>query len=86
MTARNEEVENGQRLERHAQTVIVLIVVALLLWVGATTQQTAITVAKLSVDVAYLQSAIQRPDEKFKEIESRLDRIEKQLTKLEPKD
>lgn len=70
---------NGPRLERHAQTVIVLILVALLLWVGSTTQQTAINVAKLSVDVTYLQSAIKEPDGKFDEIEVRLDRIEQQL-------
>ena len=75
------EPKNGQRLERHAQTVIVLIVVALLLWVGATTQQTAITVAKLSVDVTYLQAAMKEPDDKFDEIEIRLDRIEQQLMK-----
>jgi len=72
-------MDDGQRLERHAQTVIVLVVVALLLWVGSTTQQTAIAVAKLSVDVAYLQAEVQKPNTKFEEIEERLDRIEQQL-------
>ena len=75
MTADNGTV----RFERHLQTIIVMIVVALLLWVGATTQQTAIAVAKLSVDVNYLQAEIKKPDSKFDEIEQRLDRIERSL-------
>jgi tRNA(Phe) wybutosine-synthesizing methylase Tyw3 len=77
--------DDGVRIERHAQTVIVLIMVALLLWVGATTQQTAINVAKLGVDVTYLQQQVAKPDSKFREIEVRLDRIESQLTQLQSK-
>ena len=47
--------------ERHAQTALVLVVVALLLWVGKTTQDTAITVAAMRVEVAYLKATVEQP-------------------------
>jgi hypothetical protein len=48
--------------ERHAQTALVLLLVALLLWVGDTTQTTAVSVAEMRVELVFLKSAIERPD------------------------
>lgn len=73
------EPNGGVKLERHAQTVIVMVVVALLLWVGVTVQNTSIQVARLQIEVTYIQEVIKRPDSKFAEIERRLDSIEKSL-------
>lgn len=47
--------------ERHAQTALVLLLVALLLWVGATTQGTAIAVAEMRVEIAYLKISVESP-------------------------
>lgn len=49
--------------ERHAQTALVLLLVALLLWVGNTTQSTAISVAEMRVEIAYLKAAVDQPHE-----------------------
>lgn len=45
--------------ERHAQTAGVLLLVALLLWVGNTTQTTSVAVAKMGVEITYLKDAIE---------------------------
>lgn len=63
-------------LERHAQTVLVLILVALLLWVGQTTQQTSIAVARLQVEVAFLRQELTRPNAAHAEYERRLGQLE----------
>lgn len=65
--------------ERHAQTALVMLLVALLVWVGKTVQDTAIAVGRMQVEVSQLQAQIAKPDSKFKEIELRLQTIEKQL-------
>jgi hypothetical protein len=69
--------------ERHLQTIIVVIIVSLLGWVGITVQQTQVAVAQLTVEVAYLKEAAAKPAEKFKDIEKRLDRIEARLANLD---
>lgn len=68
--------------ERHANTVLVTLIVALMIWVGSTTQRTAIELAKLSVEVAHIKQKIVEPDGKFREIEKRLSAIEGQLKSL----
>lgn len=69
-------------MERHAQTMLVLLLVALLVWVGGTTQATAVAVAEMRTEIAYMQRQILKPDSKFKEIELRLDSIERQLGEI----
>lgn len=59
--------------ERHAQTALVLILVALLLWVGNTTQNTAVTVAEMRVEVAYLKAISEQPPPQYSEMSKRLD-------------
>lgn len=44
--------------ERHAQTALTLLVVALLSWVVFTTQQTAVDVARLIAKIESLESEI----------------------------
>ena len=55
----NDVISNA--FERHAQTVMVLMLVALLLWVGATTQNTAVAIAEMRVEIAYLKVSVDRP-------------------------
>lgn len=74
--------EMSRAFERHAQTALVLLVVALLAWVGKTTQETAVTIAKLHVHVETLQRQTAPTNQKFKEIEKRLDSIERQLQSI----
>jgi len=77
--------EMSRAFERHAQTALVLLVVALLAWVGKTTQETAVTIAKLHVHVETLQRQTAPTNQKFKEIEKRLDSIERQLQSISDK-
>ena len=79
MTKEDHEVVRSNAIERHAQTLLVLILVALLVWVGGTTQGTAIAVAQMQVQITQLQVDVRKPDGKFNEIERRLDSIERQL-------
>ncbi len=75
----------GQRvrsIERHTQTILVLVLVALLLWVGGTVQSTSVEVAAMGVEIRHLQAQIEKPNAKFFEIEKRLDAIERQLGAL----
>jgi hypothetical protein len=47
--------------ERHAQTALVLLLVALLLWVGSTTQDTSVAVAEMRIEISYLKAAVDAP-------------------------
>jgi hypothetical protein len=70
--------EQARGLERHAQTVIVLVLTALLLWVGNTTQEMAVAIGKMEVEVQNLKNT----DAKLVDIESRLGSIEVTLAGL----
>ena len=71
--------EQQRAIERHAQTVLVLVLVAILLWVGSTTQKTAVQVASMAVQIDHLRERVNRPPAQFQRIEQRLDDIERQL-------
>ena len=66
-------------LERHLQTLIVIIIVGLLGWVGTTVQETQVAVAKLTVELQFVKNELRKPDQKFQRIEERLDSIERAL-------
>lgn len=66
-------------LERHAQTVLVLILVALLLWVGNTTQRTAVAVAEMRVEIVYLRAAVDDPVERIRSLEQRVRILEQRV-------
>ena len=68
--------------ERHAQTALVLLLVALLIWVGKTTQDTSVAIAQLKVQIQHLQSQTAPTTQKFREIEKRLDSIERKLQSI----
>lgn len=68
--------------ERHLQSVIVIIIVSVLGWVGVTVQQTSVAVARLTVEIEHLKAEVRRPGEKFIEIERRLDKIESTLADI----
>jgi len=55
----NDVISNA--FERHAQTALVLLLVALLIWVGSTTQDTAVEIAKLRVELGYIKVSIEKP-------------------------
>lgn len=69
-------------MERHTQTVLVMVLVALLLWVGVTVQRTSVAVAELKVEVGHLHDTSDGDEIKFQRIERRLDAIESQLGNL----
>jgi peptidoglycan hydrolase CwlO-like protein len=75
----------SRAFERHAQTALVLLIVALLVWVGKTAQETAVTMASLRVEIQHLQKQTEPTNRKFREIEKRLDSIEKQLQSISDK-
>ena len=54
-----EAISNS--FERHAQTALVLLLVALLMWVGGTTQSTAVAIAELRAEVGFLRASMARP-------------------------
>lgn len=70
-------------MERHLQSVIVVIIVGILGWVGITVQATQVAVAQISVEIEYLKIEVRKPNTRFQEIESRLDKIDRMLTMLE---
>jgi len=59
--------------ERHAQTVLVMLLVALLVWVGNTTQNTSLTVARMSVELTYLKRYVESPKAEYVELSKRVD-------------
>ena len=71
--------ENKTTVERHLQTLIVIVIVGLLGWVGTTVQSTEVAVAKLAVEIEFLKKDIHRDSVGMAEIERRLDSIEQKL-------
>ena len=73
-------------MERHAQSALTLVVVALLIWVGATTQDAAVKIAALDVQVQAMQTRLDTPSpsvmlliDQNKELRSRVLRLENDL-------
>ena len=71
--------ENKTTVERHLQTLIVIVIVGLLGWVGTTVQSTEVAVAKLAVEIEFLKKDIHMDGVGMAEIERRLDSIEQKL-------
>lgn len=79
-------MRNVPAFERHAQTALVLILVALLLWVGQTTQHTSVVVAEMRVELAFLKAYHARPSSEYIEIAKRVDLLEGMVQKLEARE
>ncbi len=82
---KRSEVMLSSAFERHAQTALVLVLVALLLWVGNTTQNTAVTVAEMRVEVAFLKALSEQPPPQYIEMSKRLDEQTRRIESLEKK-
>lgn len=73
-------------LERHAQTVLVLLLVALLLWVGNTTQNTAVAVAEMRVELAFLKATVAKPALEHADCTKQLADLRKRVAGLEDRE
>lgn len=69
--------------ERHAQTALVLLLVALLLWVGNTTQQTSVAVAEMRVEVAYLKALSEQPNPEIRQLTGRISDLVNRVSHVE---
>ena len=81
-----KSIVTSNSFERHAQTALVLLLVALLLWVGNTTQQTAVTVAKMSVELAYLKEAAEEPILVHSDLARQMSDLQRRVTELESRE
>jgi cell division protein FtsB len=79
-------VVNGRAFERHAQTALVLVLVALLLWVGDTTQNTSLVVAEMRVELAFLKASNEKPSEEIKSLNRRVDSLESLVYAMEQRE
>lgn len=73
-------------VERHTQTVVVLILAALLLWVGNTTQDTSVSVAEMRIEIAFLKAAAIAPTPEIEMLNERVDRLTTRVINLEEKE
>lgn len=69
-------------LERHLITILVMIIVALILWVGSNVQKAQVQLAAIEVELGYIKAQTMNDNNKFHEIEKRLDSIERQLSQM----
>ena len=60
MSQRDEPV-TARGMERHVTTVLVMVVVAILLWIGATVSKTQVSVAEMRVQIAFMQAQMAEP-------------------------
>ena len=83
-----EEAMNvsSRAFERHAQTALVLVLVALLLWVGDTTQNTSLVVAEMRVELAFLKASNEKPSDEIKLLNSRVDTLESLVFAMEQRE
>lgn len=65
--------ETGKTLtEQHWQTGLTILVVALLCWVGLTTQNTQVEVARIAEKVTNLEKNQMRPNHRIDELDRRV--------------
>ena len=74
-----EDRRSLNSFERHAQTGLTLVLVALLVWVGSTTQTTQIKLAELAVEVKNLKDVFRTPNSRMNDLTSRIELIEKHV-------
>lgn len=75
----SEDMVSAEKLnlfERHAQTALAMLVVALLVWVGSSVQQTEIAVAELRIEIQYLKASFEKPTKRIDELERRVRDLE----------
>ncbi len=67
--------------ERHTQTALVILVVALLSWVGLTVNANQVQLAKLTVTVENLHDQISTPSARVNDLTRRIEIIEETVLK-----
>lgn len=77
------ELKIPNSFERHAQTSLVLLLVALLLWVGSTTQQTAVSIAEMRIEIAYMKAVTSKPPQTYFELSKRIDDLNARVKHVE---
>lgn len=76
-------VMSSNTFERHTQTALVLLLVALLLWVGDTTQKTAVSVAEMRVELSFLKIDVNAPVIEHAEYDRQLGDLRQRVSGLE---
>lgn len=78
-----EKVQEDRRkvgvFERHLHTGTLMVVVALLVWIGSTTQKNALSIVELKSD---LNGFIKREDLLYRSLERRMAQAEDRLTNI----
>jgi hypothetical protein len=80
----NDVISNT--FERHAQTALVLLLVTILIWVGNTTQNTAVSVAEMRVELAYLKRAVDTPTAIHEQTTHELRDLERRVSAIEERE
>jgi septal ring factor EnvC (AmiA/AmiB activator) len=70
-------------MERHAISILTVVIVALIMWVGNSVQQTQVTLGQIEVELSYIKNSLSNDRNKFQKIEERLDSIERELRSLQ---
>ena len=87
MSTEDEPMNTSSRaFERHAQTALVLVLVALLLWVGDTTQNTSLVVAEMRVELAFLKATHDKPSDEVKSLNRRVALLEELVLAIEKRE
>ena len=77
----NDVITNA--FERHAQTALVLLLVALLAWVGNTTRKKTVAVAQMQVELSYMKLAVGEPAVEHKDCARAVLNLQERVTGLE---
>lgn len=81
-----EDRRSATAFERHAQTGLTVVLVALLVWVGSTTQTTQIKLAELAIEVKNLKDVVRTPNARVDDLTDRMELIEEHVLYGRPRD
>ena len=73
---------NPAGMERHAVSILTVVIVALIVWVGNSVQTAQVMLAQIEIELSYIKVSLNHDRNKFEKIESRLDSIERELRGL----
>jgi len=79
----NYHQSDAHVMERHAQSVLVIVIVALMIWVGTTTQATSVQIATLQVEVTQLKDTIAAPNQTIDLLIQQNEELRARVLKLE---
>ena len=79
----NDDKKITPNMERHVISILTIVIVALIMWVGNSVQQAQITLGQMEVELGYIKNSLTSDRDKFQNIENRLDSIERELRALQ---